>query len=113
LYSIKAGYQMYELHLQSLFQAGCTLGKTLPTVLVTFVFHMVRKLARVDTCTYLTKGLCVLRELEIHKEKRMQLSGRHLASGLGAAVMTVKLVRWGSVERCAMMHDVGRARQHW
>lgn len=26
----------------------------------------------------------------------MQLSGRRLASGLGAAVMTVNVVRWGS-----------------
>lgn len=36
---------MYELHLQSLFHAVCTLGKTLLTILVTFGLHMVRKLA--------------------------------------------------------------------
>lgn len=41
----------------------------------------------------------------------MQLSGRRLASGLGAAVMTVKVVRWGSVEGCAAMYDMGQARQ--
>lgn len=114
LCSIKADYQMDELHFQSLFQAVCTCGKTLPNLVVTFVLNMVRKLAIIEnTCAYLKKGLPVFGELEVHEEECMQLPSPHLTSCLGAAVMTVKVVRRGSVEGCAVMRDVGQARQHW
>ena len=42
----------------------------------------------------------------------MQLSGTYLASDLGAAIMTGKVVRWDNMEGCAVMYDGGQARQH-